>query len=355
MTQKHHFVHIDGSMFLSLPPWEIWAEKRITLVFLLLLFLLGGCSSPNGQHSAPIPTATRSRSGPVAITLSDALHCPPEEYSIVPQGLIFATDRLSYTSTEIEQMANYITTALSIFSSGGPEELQSLPQPPSTLRLVPSSLTNSIGNWNLSPEKRRPGCIEEMTITNVSKEPVLFQSIQVRLTKAPERNLKRYRFLNVCSFFSQKLVSITGSCPLYPQGTTPDGSYEFALHQAQAGTVFPGALQAQAGYPTPVPTTRQNLSLAPGQKYVLHLNFHTPVEGGNWKYTLVSEINVTTASGQEETLQADSVETLVYTNPNQVSCYTLHGNTFAPLSQEGVGASYEAMGTQFMNNGTWCL
>jgi hypothetical protein len=99
-------------------------------------------------------------------------------------------------------MAKYIDQAYNaLFASSNPEELiKKSVSPPSTLELIPGSLTKSIGNWNLSLDNQEmPDCMGEVTLFNGSGGTVIFQNIQVRLIKAPQVNTQYYRLLNVCS------------------------------------------------------------------------------------------------------------------------------------------------------------
>jgi len=217
-------------------------------------------------------------------------------------------------------------------------------------------VTKSIAGWNLSPQNRKPGCLETMTATNVSNEPLILHSINVQLTEAPQTNTDHYRFLNICSLPLKKPLGLDSNfpfCPSYPQGTIDDPQYEFSLQKAQAGSIFSGVQKApdqEAATPNPLQQTR----LQPGKSLTFHLNFRTPEKGGNLKYSILPQM-VVTASGKQQTLQMGPVTTLVYADPEQISCYTLQGEHFVPLKQDGVGVLFEDIGPETRNNNTWCI
>lgn len=352
MKPKNGSARAEKSVSLSGPRRKNRVQKSLSLVCLLLL--LSGCTPLVNQTSvstvpaSPTPVSAPNNF-PLKITTADGLNCPPQEFDIMPNALVLATDRLSYTPAEIQQMAMYVDKAYKIFRYKGPEELQSLPRPPSPLKLVPASLTKGIGAWNLSPENRKPGCIAKMTITNISRQPVRFQGIQARLTWAPQENRESYRFLNICSLPSsyikhERQADPTATiCPAYPQEILPDCKYEISLQIAPAGTVFQGKNKDRL-------SSCLHRSIDPGDSLTLHLNFRA--QGGSVKYALSPEV-VVEASGKEEIITAEPETTLVYTNPEHVSCYTLPQgeHAFVSLAQQDLGDPPGA----YAHNRTWCL
>jgi hypothetical protein len=229
-------------------------------------------------------------------------------------NLVLATNRLTYDTSELQQMETYATVLYGMTKS-----LHS-PVFPNTLSWVPGTI---VGNF---PDLRFPGiyvgggCFGEMELTNTGNKTILIHSFNMRLTSTPQRTSPsyQYRMIDICS-----LIGESYSCPPMAGGGGAMVDY-FLLKAEPAGTTF--APQKQDIMPDN--QSGSDITLNPNTPYVLPVLFYF-TSTNNLVYSLTPELVLDTPNGvQQHTALPQLATTLYFANPSQFSCYTLKGDTF---------------------------
>jgi hypothetical protein len=290
------------------PYFRLKVGRMRLCAFIILLIFLMGCgpsSSPRGEsgrtsvpRSTPTPTLTVTEvpsptpsptptpslesslhNAPISADVPvpgnvhglhfysvEGLQCPirriPREPN--PQGgmflepsddLVLATERLTYSEDEIQQMRNYLNE---IFSNAASITTSYLVPPPSTLRWVPGASR----------------CTLTLQVSNIGTTTVQISSLGVQLTSTPQPNNYQYHgAVDACSIGGQQIMASTncqgfsgaGDCSTYVASVNLDPS-------APSKTVFTGTpLQgaSEAG-PCLEPT------LHPGETLYFTLDLSSP-------------------------------------------------------------------------------
>lgn len=326
--------------------------KRFVQCLVLFLFLMStlGCQQTTQQENPPIDITSL-----LNIFSPNGINCPPQGWSVLPQALTFATDRRTYKPEEITEMANYIEGAYDKFAiEAEPEYVVLKTDPlPTTLQYMQASLTKNIGGWNLYSSTYQPGCIGYIEITNLTNEMMTFHGINIRLLGAPKVNTGHYHLINICSLPFQPNKEYP-DCPAKVEEQPWGSDYTFSLTNNLEQQIITGVATRQLDEDYK-PATRVDLDMEPGELLHWKLNIQPPKVDGNLVYRIVPEL-VITLSDKEQIIPLNDLETtLVFANPDQVSCYSLQGGTFIAIEQDGVGMDYSAAPSKMINNNIWCL
>jgi hypothetical protein len=239
------------------------------------------CPIRRSQPLAPIPDAHHLILGP-----SDAL--------------VLATERLTYSADEIQQMRNYLNE---IYNNGASITTSYLVSPPPTLQWVPGSR----------------GCGLTLEVSNTGTTTVQISSLGVQLTNAPQPNNYEYRAVDVCS--------IAGvSCPFGPSGAGDCSAYVATVNLdpgAPPNTVFAEIPQQGAGEGAPCPEP----TLHPGDTlyFSLGLSSSGPQQGAvaSYIYSVMPVLTVTDANGSNTFTLPSMAATIAFADVGQTPCYGL--------------------------------
>lgn len=314
------------------------------LVAILLLSMLVACgkatSSPSGatfsqqKPDLSIPTsASRKR---IDFTIANiniysgiGINClnygttNKNDPDSLTANLVLATDRLTYDTSELQQMRTY---AAAIYS-GHPATI------PSTLKLVQGTMasnspfftfTNLVGG----------GCYGEMELTNLGKDVILIRSVNMHLTAVPQKTSRfQYRMIDICSLIGN---SGTG-CPPGAGGGAPVID-SFLLKAAPSGTLF--TPQVQSIY-DPQDQSGSDIILNPNAQYTVPVLFYF-TSSDKLVYSLTPELLLDTPNNPLQAVALPQLATTLYfADHNQFSCYTLQGDTFVQYKED--------------NNNQYCL
>jgi hypothetical protein len=302
---------------------------------LILLTLFTSCSFSNTTSSGARPTPTLSqaitpRPTPVPVpSLDSALH-PAPVFADVPglhlqsvegfqcpirranpaapvQGhhlvlgpsadLVLATQRLTYSAAEIQQMRDYIQ---GIFNNAAAITTSYLVPPPSILRWVAGS----------------SGCELTLQVSNTGNTTIQISSLGVQLTGIPQPNAYLYRAIDVCSLASVFCLAPSGAgdCSVYSASVNLDP-------QAALGMAF--AAQPMSGG-----SNCPEASLHPGDTLYFRLGLASPgsqpYSTDPYLYAVMPIIKVSDGNGSINTyVLASMAATLAFTDAGHVSCYGL--------------------------------
>ena len=298
------------------------------LITLCLLELITACSSnvhptpsitpSTNPLSAQNPSLLQPNIGKArTLDLAGLLHievnpafCSPTPIS---NAVVLASKRLEYDAGEIQQM----TTFFSQIIGRGIQQLGNFlyddpPAPPATLNVAAGGITG------IDPTKN--ACNESMQITNIGNNTIHITGVNLRLLSDTQPNQYQYRLID--------------SCSLAPAGEKPDDLcfmlgggginyyYCFNLNSARKDAVF--SSQCQSNQPL----------LDPGQVAFIVLYFQSPE---NLIYSVAPEITASLVDEHRTYTLSQLNSTLAFAKPDQLSCYKLHGNTFA---QEDVSSTW---------------
>ena len=301
---------------------------------LALLVLLTGCGNTPAPPPAQTPSATPANSQQGTLLLpntgaafdsSSLLHvetsgirCPIDDWPAVENTLALSTDRLTYDSGEIQEMATYVDGKL---TSQNPS-----PPLPNTLQLVLGSLYRGLGSWNIL---NGIGCTMQVEITNIGTTSFQISQVALRLTANPQQNNYHYRLIDICSLplpAQDKQVF----CPLGRGGGGLATVYEFKLKTGSTGTVFQGQISS-------LPPTIDS-----GQSATVVFFIEPSDRLNRFIYSAIPEVTLD-LSGEERTIQLTQLQSrIAFVTLKQLVCYGLKGTTFVSLD----------LGP---HPGTWCL
>jgi hypothetical protein len=288
------------------------------LVTIPLLFVLVACGNNSNSPSGATSSQEKNNSGvpssqalkPIDFNIANMhvhsgieINCAYGNY-YPTANLVLATDRLTYDSSELQQMQTYVVA----INSGHPSSI------PSTLKYAQGAGTMA----NNSPNNFRngTGCYGAMELTNLGKDVIQIQSVNMRLTAVPQKtNSYQYRMIDLCSLIGNSNLP----CGPSGAGATPPAVYPFQLKAASKGTTFTSQNAGQAG---------PNVVLNPNASYVLPVFFYFS-SLDKLTYSLTPELVLVSSNNVPQIVALPQLAaTLYFADPNQFSCYTLRGDTF---------------------------
>ena len=275
---------------------------------------LGPTPSPTpGPIPSPTPSPTPTLKSSLNIQSVEGLQCPirrsqpraplPGAYHLIlgpSEALVLATDRLTYTADEIQQMRDYLHE---IYNNMASITTSYLVSPPPTLRWIQGS-----GECQLTLE-----------VSNIGTTTVQISSLGVQLTSAAQPNNYQYRSVDVCS--------IAGvSCPFGPSGAGDCSTYIVSANldpSASPGTVFAKTPEQGSGDggPCPEPTLPPNETLY----FTLNLFSPGPQQGSvaSYIYAVMPVLTVTDGKVSNTFTLPSMAATIAFTDEEQMPCYGL--------------------------------
>jgi hypothetical protein len=190
-----------------------------------------------------------------------------------------------------------------------------LPAVPAGFKLAPVGLPQRVELWNTGGSVV---CEWALQITNMDEEKTIqLGQLQMRLHALPSQD--RYTLVDICSL---PLVVRQGSCLPGQTGGGNNYTYNFDLGTGKADRVIQGRLTGEGAYDPTLP---------PGKTVEVDTIFAAPPSAGIINYAVTPQITVN-MSGEQRILPIDQLQTTIsLVTVQQLSCYTLHGNTFEPL------------------------
>jgi hypothetical protein len=276
------------------------------------------------------PAKISISSGNLCIQSKDGFQCPYSKVGggDIPDQLVLASDRTTYSQDEINQMRDYVTGGNASF------EVQANPdtEPPSTLRWVLGGVTGKI------PATTGMDCKAVLNLTNTGTTPIQLPKVGFQLEARPEPNSYQYRLIDVCSFISPS----QGRCNS-PAGGGGACNFYFATIQLGFGEKNDtySAVPDGINYSTTPITDCGTLTLAPSTQVTLDITFSLAANTvQNLLYSVLPVFTVITDQG-EQTLQLPQlISTLAFAGVNQFSCYELQGTTFMLVNSADIQHSW---------------
>jgi len=292
----------------------------ITLLVILLTSCGPGTSRSTRSHvSGTSTTASSPQASPIAFDIAGlhvqsdyGIECYNHEANWFPTeraNLVLADNHpLQYDAPELQQMSKFATAYYNgtLYHPGEP-----YPSLPSTLRYSWGGTKLFLSNLGWI------GCFEEIALTNISKDTFEIQSMNVRLTAAPQPNNEQYRLIDICSLLPSPPMQQAG-CPLMKGGGALS-YYYFQLNPANVNHIF--SPQSREDPPN-------NLSsvLSPNDTEVIDLVFDSSTS--SFIYPIMPELTIGTSNGLQHIALPQLAGNLSFADRSQFSCYTLQGNTF---------------------------
>ncbi len=310
---------------------RVFAIGRI-LAGIALLAWLAGCgksiitprptitpsqSATVGAKSFPPPSLFSSNPGG-AFNLVGLLHIdtslPPASRGFIrcainydeDTNIVLATNRLTYDTGEIQQMA-----AVFAFDSLSGQQ----PPPfPNTLQRVLGDLPGAyIPNWGTYDKgyvSSSGGCTGAWSLTNIGQQPIQITP-GIRYVTDSQPNNYRYRLIDACSLLS-------GNCGHKAGGSPSTNTYTFLLKPGSKNTRVQEQVMSQ-------------LSLYPGETTDVEL-FFLPANSSSYQtYSFTPEFTINTVNEQTTFSLPQLTSTVSFITPSKLSCYQLHGNAFVSL------------------------
>jgi hypothetical protein len=274
------------------------------LVGCLLLFSLVGCSASSSQQVQITPNNSNNSSHFDQVTIQGLVtiaSLTPGIYGSFCTNMILATNRLTYTNAELQQMRDFFNA------------LSPVP-PPNTLRAIIAGST-STSDDSSSWKHYIPAlsfCGTDWEITNIGQKPIQFTKVGLKLLVDVATDNTQYRLID-CAAISISCARGGGVSPLV---------YNFNFGVGKAGSVIQGQELSETE-----PT------LNPGYTLELQFGFQAVNASASLRYTFEPEFIINTAETTGKVIDLSQwKETLVIAPAEHFSCYELRGNTFVSIA-----------------------
>lgn len=283
----------------------------------------------DSQNSA-FPTENTTR----VLDISGLFHiqswmiCSPGNF--ITNTLVLATDRLTYESSEIQQMRTFFNDPLPFRKPL-----------PGTLRWVSGGFSNDMPGTSHSAEDLNLGCNGGLEITNISQTTIQISQVAMRLVADAQPNHYHYRLVDGCTVAGYNNINFC----LRGGGSPAGYVFDYSLvGKGKANTVFTGRLSVLnpellwglnehvPAYPT----------IAPGKEVGILLKFSPATASGSFIYSVVPEITLNMSGVQSVKDLTQLTSTVAIASADHFSCYGLQGDTFVPY-----GAIWENGGRRF--------
>ncbi|MFL5624075.1 MAG: hypothetical protein ACJ788_00585 [Ktedonobacteraceae bacterium] len=337
------------------------------LITAYLLFLLTACGSKNEGIRSPqrAPSASVTTNKPDSTPLAAADVAPPLNklspsvdmsglhiqsdfgiqcpsmllFGTLPKAnLVLATDRLTYSSDELQQMRQYLMNNRYPGGYQGDPD----PVPPPTLRWVTGAALQPIPG----AEPRGFLCGARLELTNTGNAPIQVPSIGVRLLKDPEQNKYQYRLIDNCTLVSP--TSPDGCAPSQGNGPSHCDTYfaSIQLGSGKADSVFAATPNGHSYNDQFTPVPCGELTLNPTASATLIIDFTLASETShNLIYSVVPELTLDISSGRQILAVPQLTSILAFADVSHFSCYGLQGTTF--VKEQPVSSEYKST--------LWCV
>lgn len=237
----------------------------------------------------------------------------------VNTNIVLATNRLTYDTVEIQKMAG-------VFTQGGGVDLR-VPLPSTFERVSGDTAGLDIPSWgdinHGFVNEETGGCSGAWSITNIGKSLVQITQVEVQLSVASQVNNYHYRLIDVCSL--PGIPDSYGYCEHSQGAGAEEHKYIFHLKPGSKNSIFQGQATNQ-------------FSLNPGETADVGFVF-LPTDASSYQiYSFIPRFIINTVDGQISLSIPQLTSTVSFVPSSQLSCYQLHGNTFAPLDIRGSNA-----------------
>jgi hypothetical protein len=284
----------------------------------LLLLLLGGCNSPSSKQAETTPGSTLSNKNAfpssVQITIPDlftiasfnSTRSDEKDPYFAPgqcDNVVLATNRLTYTHTELQQMYSYLY--------GTPKSTL-----PPTLKWIDGGSTATDSNLSTWLPKIQD-CTIAWEITNIGQKPIQLVQMGMKLLANTTEDSTQHRLVEGCSI----LHKFDQSAPCGTGGRPSPVQYTFGFGPGKVGFVIQG--QSAVGKPV----------INPGDTLVLIPSFLETNPSDSLIYTFEPEVVINYSGKDERVIDLPEwKETLVMAPIEHFSCYYLQGDTFISVA-----------------------
>jgi hypothetical protein len=285
-------------------------------------------SKPTSTSNAPLSASdsvlklnaamVTINSGNLRIQSKYGFQCPSSLDGVRENQLVLASDRTTYSQSEVAQMRASVTQY-----SGGAHFLVGAATLPPTLRWVLG------GSMDLFSEVGGT-CGATLQLTNTGNTPIQIPDVGVQLEANPQVNTFSYRLIDVCTLITCGPGPGGGpGCNFYGAG--------IQLGAGEKNTTFSAVPSATSA------DTRADcgtLTIAPAAEVDLNIYFslalNTPK---NLIYSILPILTVDTAQGEQTLALPQLVSTLAFASASQFSCYGLQGMAFVQELPPGVSSA----------------
>jgi hypothetical protein len=285
----------------------------------------------NLLNLAPNKANIHAQIGGLLIQSSDGFQCPyssSNKNDLELSQLVFASDRTTYSQSEIAQMSNYLTALEN--QNGNEGVFNGGTKPPPTLRWISGGETSSVPGTAPGVVGLGGNCTASLTLTNTGNTPIQLSKVGVQLKSRPQQNTYQYRLIDACSL-------AVPYCPPTGESGGGDCSVYFAniqLGLGETNEVFSTTPSGLIGCTLP--------TIAPGVQINLMLTTSLATNiAQNLIYSIVPVFTIDTTQGTQTILVPQFESTLAFASASQFSCYGLQGTTFvqvkSPVFAEGSG------------------
>jgi hypothetical protein len=247
------------------------------------------------------------------------------------QSLVLATDRLSYSPSEMHDLATYVT-AYAPPKENSPERYIN----PSTLPPLPPTLALAAGLTD--------HCDGEFQVTNTSTQTIQLVGLGVELNAAPTLNTFPYRLIDACPFLFPDPAQRVVNCPpslgaglacTFSAGVTMT-TIDVGVKGTQLGAPIHGFDPRLPGEPPCL-----QLTLLPYKEVTVVARFTAPAAGASaLVYDVTPYLRVAGSQGTQDVLLPQLRSTLVFSSLSQSTCYEVNGDTFALPGPEATSSVY---------------
>src|SRR5947209_2883579 len=292
----------------------------------LLFLLLAGCNSSNSQQvqttpgSSPSSQQVQASPGSSQLTVPGLFTISGGHFFGLCSGPALATNRLTYTKAELQEMYNYLKNNMG--------NMAQFP-PPKTLKVVdgaPTTSTHDLGFF--LPQLQ--DCLTFWEMTNIGQKPIQLAQVHMKLLANTTEADTQYRLVDFCSVL-REFESVDGPCPGLGGQTQPI-SYTFGFGPGKAGSFIQG--QSAVGEPV----------INPGKTLFLQLRFLPANPSAALIYSIEPEFVINTSGETGKIFDLSPwKKTFVMAPVGHFGCYKLQGSTFvsaASVSHQGQAGAF---------------
>lgn len=268
--------------------------------------------SPSTTAQVKVTTFPGVSPGPVQVTIPGLFTIStygtspyfegPDDYC---HGTALATDRLTYTNAELQEMYNY-------FKDNGQNVLL-----PKTLKVIDGGSTTTSQD-PLLPQFQN--CPTGWEMTNIGQKPIQLVQVRMKLLANSTEADALYRLVDFCS-----VLGLTNSgCPGLG-GQSQPASFTFRFGPGKAGSFIQG--QSAVGEP----------AISGGNTLYLDFNFLPASPSVALTFTIEPEFVINTSQENGKVIDLPQwKETFVMAPASHFGCYQLQGSTFGPVNRGAI-------------------
>ncbi|GCE09176.1 hypothetical protein [Dictyobacter aurantiacus] len=228
-------------------------------------------------------------------------------------GTALSTNRLTYTTDELQEMYNYYING------------DSMPLPQTLTQIDGGSTTSSPSM--LLPQFEN--CPTGWEITNIGQQPIQLVQLRMKLLAEPTAADTQYRLVDYCSVLREVHPEIdSGTCPGLGGQVQPI-SYMFFFGSGHAGTVVQGQSTTLAA--------PKEQTIVPKDTAFLQFRFMPDNLSLALTYTIEPEVVINTPQETNKVIDLPQwKETFVMAPDDHFGCYQLQGKAFVPVTNGAI-------------------